>query len=152
MFTRDRLTRWTKSLRNNGHLQIGGRLMSPDGKQCCLGHLAVLEGIPHEPDHCSPSSRQVWFKFPGCLSEDAAILKGTLAEELGDPTGCFDDLKMPHIQYGNNEYLSLTSSNDGGVPWVIIADHLDKYYPCSDEVQDPLKPILDKVLYTPLPE
>ncbi len=135
MFTRERLTRWTRSLRENGHLQAPDRLMHIDGRQCCLGHLAVLENIPHASYRLSASEEfcEIRFNFPGFAEVETSVLRGDLAKELGEEGGGFAFLKMPRIEYGGLTFHSLASANDGEVPWKILAYHLDRHYPCSDE-------------------
>lgn len=45
-----------------------------------------------------------------------------------------DFVKPGQTWVGSRIYSSLAEANDNGVPWAVIADHLDKHYPCSDEV------------------
>lgn len=42
--------------------------------------------------------------------------------------------KPTPLSYREANYISLSLANDNGVPWTVIADHLDEHYPCSDEV------------------
>jgi len=125
MFTRERLKRWTDALRANPELQTMTRLFNgpsdnPSGL-CCLGMLCKVEGLEFL------ETGEVRFGE----TDNAAILKAPLATELGDCVGAFSVLEMPRLR-GHD---SAASANDSGVNWLEIADHFDRYYPCSDEAR-----------------
>lgn len=130
MFTRERLTRWTKALRANPEQQLKGHLANRElTKFCCLGKLAYIEGVntiidPDNPESCM-------FNFEG--TPNRFVLTGQLACELGDSSGRFYIMQMPDLKYKDVVHDSAAEANDSGVPWPVIADHFDKYYPCSDE-------------------
>lgn len=133
MFTRERLTRWTNALRANPEQQYTGTLANPEmTKFCCLGKLCQLEEIPYriEPIEKCPT---FIFESEADDMEDVGVLQGRLAEALGSRTGDFESLSMPILEYGGRSFEQATSANDDSVPWPVIADHFDKYYPCSDE-------------------
>lgn len=139
MFTRERLTRWTKYLRDNPDQQYKGRLCDPGyTKFCCLGALCEVEGIPHvtRPNIGSVSASS-GFLLNGLVQ--TAALSGDLEAEFGDSYGDFSYLSMPELLWGGVTYIKATMANDDSVPWSVIADHFDKYYPCSDEqpIQQP---------------
>ena len=120
-FTRERLTRWTRALREHPELQYSNYMSNPEyTKFCCLGLLCVVEGLA-EKDFCYPKR----------------ILTGNLTKEFGDPRGDFKRLGMPTLEYLGEQYDDAAHANDYGVPWQVIADHFDKYYPCSDEKETP---------------
>jgi len=123
MFSRERLKRWTDALRANPELQISGRLFAgppeaPTGF-CCLGMLCKIEGLEFLPEGS--------VRF-GEMS-DGAILRMPLREEFGDIVGTFNRLLMPNL----GKHPSAAHANDAGVSWPVIADHFDRYYPCSPE-------------------
>ena len=125
MFTRERLTRWTDALRANPEQQISGMLT--DGKGfCCLGKLCSIERIP------KMSSRTFLFMLGNTPYEANSYLDGDLANEFGSRYGNFKELGMPNLQ----GHISADVANDSCVTWLEIAEHFDKYNPCSDE---PLK-------------
>jgi hypothetical protein len=126
MFTRERLTRWTKFLRENPKLQGAGSLISLNGKMCCLGALCFVEGLP------IATPRGQGFILDGELGDTE--LFGKLEQDFGSATGNFFDLGMRDLQ----GYRSAASANDFGISWLKIADHFDKFYPCSDEEKLPL--------------
>ena len=129
MFTRERLTRWTKGLRENPDEQYGGRLANDDyTKFCCLGKLCEVEAFERKPLSKGRSGyRSQTVEFA------TASLPILLAEEFGDPFGNFVALNMPQLHHNGSYHVSASSANDSSVPWSVIADHFDKYYPCSDE-------------------
>lgn len=122
MFTRERLTRWTDALRANPEQQISGMLT--DGKGfCCLGKLCSIEKIP------KMTSRTFLFMSGNEMHEADAYLDGSLANEFGSRYGNFKELGMPNLR----GQPSADVANDSCISWLEIAEHFDKYYPCSDE-------------------
>ena len=127
MFTRKELTEWTSALRANPEQQLTGQLANSDyTKFCCLGKMCEIRGVKRKrgPD------------FNGY--RDGSTVIGTvlpvdLAREFtGESDNCvgnFYKLGMPMLK----EYLTAAHANDKGCTWIEIADHFDKYYPCSDE-------------------
>jgi hypothetical protein len=125
MFTRERLTRWTKALRDNPHQQITSVLTNGVGTGfCCLGKLCEVEGL---------TLYRTAYVFDDRGLESTCHLRGALAVDLGSPTGFFEDLKMPDLVHEGVAHRHASDANDEGVPWPVIADHFDKHYPCSDE-------------------
>ena len=117
-FTRERLTRWTRKMREHPELQYSSYMSNPEyTKFCCLGLLCLVEELAEKD-----------FGYP------KRTLTGHLAEEFGDAGGGFEILGMPTLEYLGKQYDGAAHANDYGVPWSVIADHFDKYYPCSDEV------------------
>lgn len=127
MFTRERLTRWTAALRANPEQQQQHRLANSEyTKFCCLGKLCEIEGLAR--------ARGGYYTDTGYIK--LSYLPPTLAEAFGDKAGNFTFLAMPGLQHNFQMYSSAAAANDDGVPWPVIADHFDKYYPCSDEQQE----------------
>lgn len=136
MFTRQRLTAWTKALRENPEQQTIGMLCNLElTKFCCLGKLCEVEGLTFTPVEGTGMA-----KLP---CGNMALLPISIVEEFGSNTGHFGDLGMPNIKKSvynpkteKLEQLGFTSAaeaNDNGCTWAEIADHFDTYYPCSDE-------------------
>lgn len=146
MFTRERLTRWTAALRANPEQQERSRLTNDEGtKFCCLGKLCMVEGLERVIAKESAVISTKWgFKLPGVEEPERFGLVGQLATDLYGPgRQQLSDLGMPFIRWDGETFNCLITANDGvyqanrlvQVPWPVIADHLDKYYPCSDEQQ-----------------
>lgn len=109
-FTRERLTRFTDALRSGEYRKNLGSLVNKneDGSfcYCALGVLCKVEGY-----------------------EVIDVLPVKLDRESG---GWFQSSRSS-LEYGGIRYCNIPTANDRGVPWDIIADHIDKNYPCSDE-------------------
>ena len=134
MLTRTELNAWTKALRDNPDLQATeGKLQTVEGKFCCLGMLCEVQGVPRQLDqvHGMQDTAVVRYDF----GEDTSIatLKGELAVRLGSNLGNFQDMGMPQLKWQQVEYSGLACANDNGVPWAVIADHLDKHYPAVED-------------------
>lgn len=131
MFTRARLSRWTAALRANPEQQHVGSLANASyTKFCCLGKLCEVEGIARNPAK-SPWSYSYGYVFDETRSETR--LKASLCKAFGSDRGHFLSLNMPDLEYKQQQYGAAWEANDAGVPWPVIADHFDKYYPCEDE-------------------
>lgn len=136
MLTKSELAAFVADLRANGHRQ--GRVLlcqdAPDGTQkfCCLGRLAELHNLPREI-----TSGGIWvYNFVGELFSFRKTnhLTGQLEKKLGmGPFGTFPSLGMPDMLVNSQPQESLASANDAGATFAEIADHLERYYPCSDE-------------------
>lgn len=153
MLTRAELTLWTSALRKNPEQQYEGNLANFDYTMfCCLGKACEVFGVERVKDgsylNIYDSSRQ---------SYESGVLPIQLKDKIlhpghADRTGKFSLLKMPDLIWNGHVYSSCTYANDGRadmpkdyknttfqtspVPWRVIADHLDKYYPCADEVSN----------------
>lgn len=129
MLTRAELTKWTSALRANPEQQITGGLANDDYTGfCCLGKLCEVFEIPRAVDSSEGSTGYAGStRYNDTVA--ITILPADLAKKFGDAEGDFINLNMPILQ----EYKSAVIANDRGVSWLEIADHFDKYYPCSDE-------------------
>lgn len=127
MFTRERLTRWTDALRARPEKQYReGRLANADfTKTCCLGELCEVEGLERD-------TRSGGYSQAGESGHYVLIKGWPLAQGFGSVRGTFIALNMPDLQYSGERYTTAARANDAGVPWPVIADHFDRYYPCSD--------------------
>lgn len=125
MFTRERLTRWTDALRARPEKQFtGGGLANKDySKLCCLGELCEVEGLERA---------ERGYKSAGRPAGDLLGCNWQLTRDLGSNDGTFKELKMPVLVYKDYSYASAANANDNGVPWPVIAEHFDRFYPCSD--------------------
>jgi len=126
MLTRKELTAWTDALRANPEQQLTGRLTNCDNTRfCCLGKLCQVMGLV-------PTQVPIPFSesFNLGYGNQYSILPSEM-EVFGDYRGEFCALHMPNL----GEYHSAACANDDGVSWLEIADHFDKYYPCSDDKQ-----------------
>jgi hypothetical protein len=56
-------------------------------------------------------------------------LQEDLTEKFGTPFAVFNVIEMPNL----GGHLSVGAAVEGGVSAETIADHFDKFYPCSDE-------------------
>ena len=124
MFTRKELTEWTSALRANPEQQLTRQLANSDYTMfCCLGKLCEVRGI-----------RRIGggYYIDGD-KEERSRLPITLAKELtGDRRNQvvnFSWFGMPNLK----GIYTAAGANDRGCTWIEIADHFDKYYPCSDE-------------------
>lgn len=128
MFTRERLTRWTDALRARPEKQYtaGGLANEDFSKTCCLGELCEVEGLARDPERLGHYTRG-GYSHGGYLND-----RWPLTEDFGSPTGNFPGLEMPGLQHNGVVYISAARANDAGVPWPVIADHFDRFYPCSD--------------------
>lgn len=126
MFTRERLTRWTDALRESPEQQIAETMTDGSGKGfCCLGKLCDIEGL-------SPNEANNYGDGQGFLPSNLEFdLCGTTHRE--SEKAKFRKMDMPDLEYDDKTYPDAAQANDAGVPWPVIADHFDKYYPCSDE-------------------
>lgn len=134
MFTRERLTRWTNALRANPEQQISHAMTDGEGRFCCLGKLCDVEGL--EPILIGGGSDYLgsdYLERFGYEEDNATQLPLIISKEFGHPFGHFNWLGMPDLFYNGKTWPSASWANDNGVPWPVIADHFDKYYPCSDE-------------------
>jgi hypothetical protein len=128
MLTRAELTRWTAALRENPNKQGTGCLRSEaegegNFKFCCLGMACEVFGVPRAGQG---------YSFDGGERENG-YLSGSFARKIGHYKGDFAGLGMPLLKYGSRDYCDVAAANDRSVPWSVIAEHLDKHYPCSDE-------------------
>lgn len=125
--TRAELTKWTDALRANPEQQIDGKLTS-DGETgfCCLGKLCQVMGLVVDIGENYDGSTRCTY------NGEAVFLTGELAIRFGCYKGAFTHLDMPNL----HGYSCAASANDNGLAWPVIAEHFDKYYPCSDEVQN----------------
>lgn len=130
MFTRERLSRWTASLRKNAGRQAVGQLLHEDGKQCCLGHLCEVEGLEVDPK----TKTRYLFPQAGKVYSEAGFLIMALKSEFGSGAGYFSALRMPPLVCQGRAFVSAAEANDNFVSWAVIADHFDAFYPCSDEL------------------
>lgn len=132
MFTRERLTRWTKSLIANPDKQGSNKLADRNlTRCCCLGELCIVENIPYISYGFDTN-----FNFPtsdGYRHRSSVFLQGILRDEFGSDDGYFLRMKMPNLRYNGEYYPSASQANDAYVPWKIIAKHFDDWYQCSDE-------------------
>lgn len=126
--TRAELLEWVTYLREYPEKQ-GKTYLLIGSKMCCLGVLAVLQGIPHSQSQAVGGH---YFKFPGggeSIAKSWTALAGALAFKLGSRTGKFAEMGMPYLFYKSKLYTSLVEANDRGVPFSVIADHLEAHYP-----------------------
>lgn len=132
MFTRERLTRWTSALRANPEQQISTVMTDGEGRFCCLGKLCDVEGLEpiltKELDWGPLSAESFGYEEGNVLH-----LPMIIAREFGNNYGRFKLLGMPDLFYEGETWCSAAQANDDNVPWSVIADHFDKYYPCSEE-------------------
>ena len=134
MFTRARLTRWTKALRDNPEQQITHVMTDGEGGFCCLGKLCEVEGLePILTTELDKEHRIMTAKSFGYEENNVSHLPLTIAREFGHSYGNFKPLSMPDLIHKGVVWVSAAQANDNNVPWPVIADHFDKYYPCSDE-------------------
>jgi hypothetical protein len=128
MLSRKELTEWTTALRANPEQQIFGALTNNgiDGF-CCLGKLCQIQGLTAEKLN---SYQSVGYGYSG----EKSYLPREVITKFGSRTGNFEELKMPDLINNDYTWKSASMANDNDVTWLEIADHFDKYYPCSDEV------------------
>lgn len=127
--TRAELTKWTDALRANPEQQIDGKLTS-DGETgfCCLGKLCQVMGVEAVKTDLRAADGDFRYLYNG----EATYLPDNIAKRFGSYRGIFQQLGMPML-FANHD---AAIANDSGVSWEVIAEHFDKYYPCSDEVQN----------------
>lgn len=132
--TREQLTIWTTELRNHPEQQQANYLANRDyTKFCCLGKFCDLFGV---------RSSHGWYgDIDPLVHPDAAwntFLPPSMARFFGGSiSGAFEAMGMPYLKGEDPEgnpyhHASASSANDAGIPWSVIADHFDKYYPCAD--------------------
>lgn len=129
MLTKKQLKNWTDALRANPEQQItDGYLVNyEETGYCCLGKLCDTLGM-------KPSAVGKNKLFEGSLS----CLPNSVAENSGlDILGAIGYgalANKPAIKdpYTGMTMTSLAAANDNGVPWSVIADYLDQYYPAID--------------------
>ena len=124
MFTRKELTEWTSALRANPEQQMRNQLANLDYTEfCCLGKLCEIRGLAKRGGGI--------YAYRGI--EASVGLPSPLASEFtGDSLNesvRFRRLGMPCLKGSPSAAIA----NDNGCTWIEIADHFDKYYPCSDE-------------------
>lgn len=114
MLTKKQKTEWVAALRSGDFPQGTNYLETQEGKFCCLGVLAKINGL---------------------ATVDSSLERGShssinLAAADDDFThgGVFYSMEMPQLR----GYGSLASANDAGVTFTEIADHIEKYLPASD--------------------
>ena len=137
-FTRERLTRFTDALRSGEYRKNLGSLVNKneDGSfcYCALGVLCKVEGyevtdLTLDPGDFKITGTDVGFFYP----EESYILTHVLPVKLDRESGGWFQSSRSSLEYGGIRYCNIPTANDRGVPWDIIADHIDKNYPCSDE-------------------
>ena len=136
MFTRKELTEWTSALRANPEQQMTGRLANIEyTKFCCLGKLCEVRGVERWKPSAGRGHGRGAYLDESNTDEPASFAR--LPESLAlkftgsrknDVVG-FTQMGMPYLKHCS----TAAYANDNGCTWIEIADHFDKYYPCSDE-------------------
>jgi hypothetical protein len=135
MLTRAELTKWTNALRANPEQQLIGSLTNRDAtKFCCLGKMCEVFEVPRWIDSQGNTAGFVDINSAGVEYPTNGLLPEELAKKFGDSAGIFGAFLMPEMKtVSGHVYSSAATANDAGMSWLEIADHFDKYYPCSDE-------------------
>lgn len=135
-FTRERVTRFTKALRSGMYRRNFGSLVNQASEDdsfcyCALGVLCKVEGFEESSIIGREEVRTRW----GFISPKREfVYSHAVPDELFiDSGGWFERRLSIPLEYGTIKYWYITSANDHGVPWSVIADYIDKHYPCSDE-------------------
>ena len=110
---------WIAALRSGDYAQ-GRGTMKRDGRYCCLGVFAELQGVDIKP-----------FGVGSALlmpAQAAKLAKDTTGLSIdGASNGTFRSCGLPPFK--NPDYQSLSGMNDNGVSFQEIADFLEENLP-----------------------
>jgi len=105
--------KWLKALRSGEYRQGRGKLVSERGTNfCCLGVLADVMGCEWQPDANEFSSMLV------------PILPGARKPLASDGDEMLDEKRIGLSSAKQNKLAEL---NDGGAPFAVIADYIEKF-------------------------